>query len=125
MRLFGDISRAEEFNSSSDELDAGFELIQKDINDWQNSLGPKLFKKVWACFAGLAKNQDETDKPCCLYVTEGSFAKNFPRQFGYKSEFLIGRFYYLMTGKQPGVKVYFPQYMAIISPLFQPNMLIQ
>lgn len=99
LRELGDASRVDELDSSFDEQDYEYAKIRKDINDWEKSLGPKLFKKIFACFTALSKNQDETTKRCHLYITEGSFIKNFPKQFGYKSDFLIGRFYYLMTGK--------------------------
>ena len=83
-------------------------------------MGPKIFKKLFTAFCTLAKNGDDLEKKgeAGIFLTEGSIVKNLVKQFGYKSEFLAKRFYYLMTGRQPGRRVTLPEYMGFLQPLF-------
>jgi len=87
--------------------------VQLDINKWKKELGPKLFSKMYRGFVCLSKNPEETVESQ-VQVTENSFIKNMTKLFGYKSEFLAKRFYLLMTGRQPGIRVDFNNYMGYL-----------
>lgn len=59
LKLFGDASRFEEFDSDEEQLDLKSRHLKKEIKAWEKSLGPKLIKKVFACFRGLCKNAED------------------------------------------------------------------
>ena len=60
-------------------------------------MGSKLFKRLFTGFRTLSKNPEETSKSK-IFISEYSISKNLSRLFGYKSEFIAKRLYYLMTG---------------------------
>jgi hypothetical protein len=123
--LFGDASKVDELDSDWDENETfnaksiEHRNIQREITRWKTSLGPKIFKKVFTAFCTLAKNGEELDRKgeAGIFLTENSIMKNLVKQFGYKSEFLAKRFYYLMTGGQLGQRVTFPDFMSYLRPL--------
>jgi len=98
--------------------------LQKEINSWKKGMGDKLFKKIFRGFQVLCKNSDE-EKQSQLYITEGSLIKNMPKLFGYKNEFIAKRFYSMMTNRNLGFKVAFPDYMVGLSLLLLGDEYIQ